>query len=171
MTRATGVAVAILTMLIPSCCHAFASPVVSAPSVEISSASVTIVTNDTQQFKASTGAAGATGATATVTAVVDPAVEEAHQQWLAGVGQAAARYGCTPDLIQQLPSETVAEVVSLYVQTAHKGSCLVLLPVSTNATSTRYSFASGGTVDGVEILYLSDVSRVRIWKGAEVTGD
>jgi len=168
MVRANGVAVAMLTVSILSCCHAFASPVVSAAGVSISPAGVTIVTKDAQQF---TATAGEAAATATVTAVVDPAVEEAHQQWLAGVAQAAARFGCGPDLIQQLPSETVAEVVNLYVQTAHKGTCLVLLPVSTNAASTWYSFASGGTVDGVEILYLSDVSRVRIWNGVEVTGN
>jgi hypothetical protein len=165
MARFTSVAAAILTVLIP---YALASPTVSAASVNISPASVTMVTKDAQQ---STATVDAAGASATVTTALDPTVEEAHQQWLAGVTQAAARFGCSPDLIQQLPSESVAEVVSLYVQTAHKGSCLVLLPVSTNAASTRYSFASGGTVDGVEILYLSDVSRVRIWNGAEVTGD
>jgi hypothetical protein len=46
-----------------------------------------------------------------------------------------------------------------------------LLPASTDAGSTSYSFASGGTIDGVPILYLSDVHRMRIWNGAEVSGE
>jgi hypothetical protein len=98
------------------------------------------------------------------------ALAEAHEQWLAGVAKAAESYGCNPELVQQQPNETVAEAVSVYAQTAAKGSCLVLLPISTDPTSIRYSFASGGTVDGVEIFYLSDVSKVRIWQGAPVEG-
>jgi hypothetical protein len=273
MSRATAAAVAILTVLILSCSHAFASPFASAATVAVSPASVTLVSKRTQQFTAivngvgtaaikwmvagvvggdarvgtisssglytapavasnsvvtltavaaldsrvlanaevtvavapavavvdpgvekahqqwlagavpavtSNSAAMLTGvaasnsrvsANAAVTVAVNPAVEEAHQQWLTGVTAAATRYGCSPDLIQQLPSETVADVVKLYAETAHKGSCLVLLPVSTDAGSTWYSFASGGTIDGVEILYLSDVNRMRIWNGVEVTGN
>jgi hypothetical protein len=266
MSRATAAAVAILTMLIPSCGHAFASPIASAATIKVNPASVTLVSKGTQQFTAivngvgtaairwtvggivggnaqvgtisSTGLyiapvvasntvfrltaveasdsrisgsaeitvvvdpgvekmrqqwpgsaaptvasnsmVGLTGvkasnsrasANAAVAVAVNPAVEEAHQQWLTGVAAAATRYGCSSDLIQQLPSETVTDVVKLYAQTAHKGSCLVLLPISTDAGSTWYSFASGGTIDGVEILYLSDVNRLRIWNGVEVTGN
>jgi hypothetical protein len=229
MSRAIGVVVAIFTVLIPSCCHAFASPDGRDVGIRISPANVTLVAKGTQQFMASMSGAGNTAlsvngagnaaiqwmvagvvggnahvgtisssglytapavasnsvvtltavvasnsrasANAVVTVVVNPAVEEAHQQWLAGVAEAAARYGCSPDLIQQLPSETVADVVKLYVQTAHKGSCLVLSPISTAAGPAWYSFASGGTIDGVEILYLSDVNQLRIWNGVEVTSD
>jgi hypothetical protein len=219
MPRAIGVVIGILTVLIPSCCHAFASPDGRDVSLRISPANVTLVAKGTQQFMASINEAGnaaiqwmvagvaggnahvgtispsglytapavasnsevtltavvasnnRVSANAAVTVVVNPAVEEAHQQWLAGVAQAAARYGCSPDLIQQLPSETVADVVKLYVQTAHKGSCLILSPTSTVAGPTWYSFASGGTIDGVEILYLSDANQSRIWNGVELTSD
>jgi hypothetical protein len=219
MPRAIGVVVAVLTVLIPSCCHAFAGPDGKDTSIKISPANVTLAAKGTQQFMASMSGAGSAAiqwtvagvaggnsqvgtisssglytapavasnsvvtltavvasnssisAKAAVTVVVDPAVEEAHQQWLAGVADAGARYGCGPDLIQQLPSETVADVVKLYVQTAHKGSCLVLTPISTDTGPIWYSFASGGTIDGVEILYLSDVNQLRIWNGIEVTVD
>jgi len=113
----------------------------------------------------------AVSAKATVVLKLDPAVSEAHEQWLAGVAQEAAHYGCAPQLIEQLPTESVTDVVKLFALTASKGTCLVLQPVSTDSTSIRYSFASGGSVDGIEIFYLSDVGRVRIWNGAAVSGN
>lgn len=113
----------------------------------------------------------AVSAKATVVVKLDPAVSEAHDQWLAGVAQEAAHYGCAPKLIEQLPTESVADAVKLFALTASKGTCLVLQPVSTNPTPNRYSFASGGTADGIEIFYLSDVGRVRIWNGAAVSGN
>jgi len=123
-----------------------------------------VVTVVTTSIKGSAGVAAAPAD--------DPAVLEARERWLAGVAEAASRFGCSPaSLIQQLPTESVAEVVKLFVLTSEQGACLVLLPVSTDPGSARYSFASGGKVDGVEIRYLSDVARPRIWNGVEVTGD
>ncbi len=110
-------------------------------------------------------------ASVTVILVEDPAVREAHEQWLAGVSKAATGFGCGPDLIQQLPTESVTEVLHLFALTARNGSCLVLLPVSTDPNAMRYSFASGGKIDGVEIRYLSDVGQMRVWNGAEATGN
>jgi hypothetical protein len=104
---------------------------------------------------------------ANVTVVEDPAVTEAHDRWLTGVAAAAAEHGCTGQLVQQLPTETVDDAVKLYLQVADEHACLVLQPVSTEPNAQRYSFASGGEVDGVSILYISDVNRMRIWNGAE----
>jgi len=219
MARITIVAAAILTALIPTCCHAFGETGQSAASVSINPASVTLVSKGSQKFKVVANGANSTqvkwmvagvvggnaqvgtisadgvytapavasttavtltavaasnsraSASAVVAVEVDPAVEEAHQKWLAGIAGAAVQYGCSGDLIQQLPTESVADVVKLYVETAQKGTCLVLLPVSTDATSVSYSLASGGTIDGVPILYLSDVHRMRIWNGVEVSGE
>jgi len=103
--------------------------------------------------------------------VPDPAIQEAHEHWLAGVVKAAAGFGCSPDLIQQLPTESVTDALHLFALTAKPGSCLVLSPVSTDPGSMRYSFASGGKIDGIEIRYLSDVGRIRIWNGAEAPGN
>lgn len=98
-------------------------------------------------------------------------LEEARERWLAGAADAAKDFGCAPDIIVQLPGETLADVVQLYALTAHEGSCLVLQPVSGDPAEMRYSLASGGQVDGVDILYISDVSRIRIWDGMPTAGD
>jgi len=110
-------------------------------------------------------------ASAPVTLAEDPAVEQAHEEWLAGAARAAAEFGCGPDLIQQLPTESVTDVIHLFALTATKGTCVVLLPVSTEPGSIRYSFASGGDVDGTEIHYLSDVGQMRIRNGVAVAGN
>lgn len=108
---------------------------------------------------------------ATVTVVDDPAVAAAHESWLEGVKAAAEEHHCEGNLVEQLPSETVDDAIKLYIQVATENTCLVLQPVSADAHSHRYSFASGGEKDGVNILYISDVSRIRIWNGAEVSTD
>ena len=110
-------------------------------------------------------------ATAEVSLSENAAVAAVHEQWLAGVAKAAASYGCSPKLIQQLPTESISDVVKLYGLTADKKTCLVLQPVSPDPTSMRYSLASGGQVDGVDILYLSDVGKVRIWDGTSGTAN
>ena len=97
-----------------------------------------------------------------------PADAERHQKWLDGLAEAGARNGCKAELIVQQPGETVEEVLRLYALTASEGSCLALFPVSTGTDPIRYSFASGGKIDGVEVYYLSDVSRIRIWTGVPV---
>jgi hypothetical protein len=107
---------------------------------------------------------------AKVTVIDNPIVDEAHERWLAGVADAAAEHGCQGELIQQLPTETVDEAIKLYLQVASSHTCLVLQPVSGQPNAQRYSFASGGEKDGVNILYISDVSQIRIWNGAEVAG-
>jgi hypothetical protein len=101
-------------------------------------------------------------------AVEDPADARRHQQWLEGLADAAARNGCNAELVIQQPNESVEEVLQLFTLTAREGSCLALFPISTAADPIRYSFASGGRVDGVEVRYLSDVSRIRIWNGIPV---
>lgn len=111
---------------------------------------------------------GNTRVVATVEVVEDSAAEEAHAQWLSGVSAAAAEHGCDPNLVLQSPTESVEDAVKIYLQVASEHTCLVLQPVSTNAGSMRYSFASGGEVDGVNIVYISDVSRMRMWNGAEI---
>ena len=105
---------------------------------------------------------------AKISVVEDPAVEDAHAQWLAGVAAAAAQHGCDPNLILQSPAESVDQAIKIYLQVASEHSCLVLQPVSADAGPIRYSFSSGGEVDGVNILYISDVSRMRIWNGEEI---
>jgi hypothetical protein len=105
---------------------------------------------------------------ASVSVVEDPAAEEAHAQWLAGVAAAAAQHGCDPNLVLQSPTESVAEAVKIYLQVASEHTCLVLQPISTGTGSMRYSFSSGGEVDGINVVYISDVSRMRIWNGKEI---
>jgi hypothetical protein len=109
-------------------------------------------------------------ATATLT-IFDPAVFAAHDQWLDGVAEAAASYGCTNVSVQEEETESIPEVINRFGQSASEGSCLVLWPISTDPTSNRYSLAWGGTIDGKDILYISDVSQMRIWNGIEVTGN
>jgi hypothetical protein len=105
--------------------------------------------------------------TASVT-VFDPAIQAAHSEWLAGVAAAAATYGCDNPLVEQQSTESVSAAISRFGLTATEGSCLVLLPVSTIEGSLRYSIAWGGTVNGIDILYISDVSQMRVWNGAAV---
>ena len=88
-----------------------------------------------------------------------------HEQWLAGASAAAKQFGCTKVAVEQQPNETLADAVKLFGLVATQGSCLVLSPVSTNLRSTRYSFANGGKLNGIDVLYISDLPRARIWKG------
>ena len=111
---------------------------------------------------------GTLSATATIT-ITDQAVIEAHNQWLDGVAAAAASYGCTNISIQQQESESLPEVIDRFGTAGTEGGCLVLWPISTDPTSLRYSLAWGGTLDGKDILYITDVSQMRIWNGEEVT--
>jgi len=104
------------------------------------------------------------------TGAISPGLTEAHEKWLVGAPAAARSHGCSEGLITQLPSESVAEVVKLFALTGNKETCIILQPVSTDPDSMRYSFASGGKVDGLEIRYLSDVGKLRIWNGVEVGG-
>jgi hypothetical protein len=104
-------------------------------------------------------------AASTTAATNAEAIAQMHEQWLAGVTKAAQRFGCNPELIEQLPSENVAEAVKFFSQTAKPGSCLVLQPISQYVGPVRYSLASGGTVDGVQIRSISDVPQVRIHNG------
>jgi len=106
--------------------------------------------------------------TASVT-VFDPAIVAAHSEWLAGVAAAAATYGCENPLIEQQSTESVDAAISRFGLAANEGNCLVLSPVSTVAGSLRYSIAWGGTVNSKDILYISDVSQMRVWNGAAVT--
>jgi hypothetical protein len=101
----------------------------------------------------------------------DPAILEAHQRWINGAVEAAAIYGCTHPIIQQGTTEDVAEALKVYLQTADRSSCLILSPISSDPESTRYSYAWGGNVDGVDIYYISDVSRPRILLGTPVSGE
>lgn len=111
---------------------------------------------------------GRTRVIAKVSIVEDPAVEDAHLRWLAGVAAAAVQHGCDPNLIQQAPTESVGDAVKIYLSAASEHTCLVLQPVSADPGPMRYSFASGGEVDGIDIVYISDVSRMRIWNGQEI---
>ena len=95
-------------------------------------------------------------------------ISEAREQWLLGAMKAALRFGCTPDSIQQLSSESVDDAIRYFGQTARPGACLILAPFSNDPASMRYSFATGGKVDGIEILYLSDVPEARIQHGSAV---
>ena len=101
----------------------------------------------------------------------DPAVVAAHDQWLAGVADAADSYGCSDVSVQQQSTESVNDVIDRFGQTASEGSCLVLWPISTDPTVIRYSFAWGGTIDGKDIFFISDVSQMRIWNGENATGN
>ncbi len=88
-----------------------------------------------------------------------------HEQWLAGATAAAKQFGCTKVAVEQQPNETIADAVKLFGLVATQGSCLVLAPVSTNTRTLRYSFARGGKVDGIDLLYISDTSTVKVWNG------
>jgi hypothetical protein len=109
-------------------------------------------------------------ATATLS-IVDPAVAGAHDQWLSGVAEAAASYGCTDVSVQQEETESIPDVIDRFGQSASEGSCLVLWPISTDPTVTLYSLAWGGTIDGKDIFYISDISQMRIWNSIEATGN
>lgn len=101
----------------------------------------------------------------------DPAILDAHQRWIDGASEAAAIYGCTHPVVQQDGTESVADALKVYVLTADKSSCLILSPVSSDPESNRYSYAWGGNVDGVDIYYISDVSRPRILMGTPASGE
>ena len=101
----------------------------------------------------------------------DPAILEAHQRWIDGAVEAAAVYGCAHPTIQQGSTEGVAEALKVYLLTADKSSCLILSPISSDSESNRYSYAWGGNVDGVDIYYISDVSRPRILLGTPAPGE
>jgi hypothetical protein len=100
--------------------------------------------------------------------IFDPAVVQAHNNWLAGLPNAARIYGCTSVAVLQQSTQTVDDAIADFAQTANEGSCLALWPISTDPTVLRYSFAWGGVADGKDIFYLSDIDQLRIWNGAEV---
>jgi hypothetical protein len=105
-------------------------------------------------------------AKASIAIIENPALVEAHEQWLAGVSEAAASFGCDEVAVQQQERESLADAVKLFTLTAaSKKACLVLSPISTDPGSKRYSFAWGGQVDGIDVYYISDVGRMRIWQG------
>jgi hypothetical protein len=138
-----------------------ASGLYTAPSV-IPSSNVTITAVDASDSQAS--------ATASI-GFFDPTAVAAHYQWLSDVANAAASYGCTDISVQQQPTESITDVIDRFGQTASEGSCLVLWPISTDPEVIRYSFAWGGTVDSKDILFISDVSQMRIWNGEAATGN
>jgi hypothetical protein len=98
-----------------------------------------------------------------------PEVTEMHDQWLAGATAAAKQFGCTNVAVEQQPNESIADAVKLFGLVATEGSCLVLAPVSTNTRTVRYSFARGGKVDGIDLLYISDTSTLKVWNGVSQT--
>jgi hypothetical protein len=112
-----------------------------------------------------------TSTVAQIKVLDDPAILEAHQKWIEGAVEAAAIYGCAHPTIQQNTSESVAEALKVYLLTADKSSCLILSPISPDPESNRYSYAWGGNVDGVDIYYISDVSRPRILLGTPAPGE
>jgi hypothetical protein len=112
-----------------------------------------------------------TSTVAQIKVLDDPAILEAHQKWIEGAVEAAANYGCAHPTIQQNTSESVAEALKVYLLTADKSSCLILSPISPDPESNRYSYAWGGNVDGVDIYYISDVSRPRILLGTPAPGE
>lgn len=114
---------------------------------------------------------GRTSTVAQIKVLDDPAILEAHQKWIEGAVEAAAIYGCAHPTIQQNTSESVAEALKVYLLTADKSSCLILSPISADPELNRYSYAWGGNVDGVDIYYISDVSRPRILLGNPVSGE
>ena len=113
---------------------------------------------------ATTAATPTQSASAIVTYIYPVDVEAAHADWLAGIEDVARTYGCTA-VIQQYASESIADVVTRFASIASPGSCLILSPISTDATNLRYSFAWGGNIGGNDILYISDVGVIRIWSG------
>jgi hypothetical protein len=114
---------------------------------------------------------GRTATIAQITVLDDPAILEAQKKWIDGAVEAAAIYGCTHPTIQQATTESVAEALKVYLLTADKSSCLILSPISADPESNRYSYAWGGNVDGVDIYYISDVSRPRILLGTPAPGE
>lgn len=111
-------------------------------------------------------------AKASIAIIENPALVEAHEQWLAGVSEAAASFGCDEVAVQQQERESLADAVKLFTLTAaSKKACLVLSPISTDPGSKRYSFAWGGQVDGIDVYYISDVGRMRIWQGDPTPGE
>jgi hypothetical protein len=110
----------------------------------------------------------AASASASVT-IFDPAVDKAHEEWLAGVSEAATTYGCTDVSVQQQPTEPLKDVITVFDLKASQGSCLVLWPVSSDPASLRYSFAWGGTVGGKDLFYISDTGQMRIWNGTPMS--
>jgi len=103
--------------------------------------------------------------------ILDPAIAAASDQWLAGVAEAAASDGCTDVSVQQEEAESIPDVIVRFGQSASEGSCLVLWPISTDPSVNLYSLAWGGTIDGKDIFYISDISQMRIWNSIEVTGN
>jgi len=73
--------------------------------------------------------------------------------------------------VQQQSTESIAEVIDRFGSTASEGSCMVLWPISTDPTVNLYSLAWGGTIDGKDIFYISDISVMRIWNGIDVPGN
>lgn len=114
---------------------------------------------------------GRTAIVAQIKVLDDPAILEAQKKWIDGAVEAAAIYGCTHPTIQQGTTESVAEALKVYLLTADKSSCLILSPISADPESNRYSYAWGGNVDGVDIYYISDVSRPRILLGTPAPGE
>ena len=111
-------------------------------------------------------------AKASLSIVENPELVEAHDQWLAGVSEAAASFGCDEVAVQQQEREALADAVKLFTLTATgTKACLVLSPISTDPASRRYSFAWGGQVDGIDVYYISDVGQMRIWQGAPASGE
>ena len=111
-------------------------------------------------------------AKASLSIIENPELIEAHEQWLAGVSEAAASFGCDEVAVQQQENETLADAVKLFtLRATGKKDCLVLLPISGDAASRRYSFAWGGQVDGIDVYYISDVGRMRIWQGDPTPGE
>jgi len=105
-------------------------------------------------------------AKASISIIENPELVEAHEQWLAGVSEAAASFGCDEVAVQQQENESLADAVKLFtLRATGKKDCLVLSPISGDAASRRYSFAWGGQVDGIDVYYISDVGRMRIWQG------
>ena len=128
----------------------------------VPSSTVTVTAADASDSKAF--------ATATLS-IVDPAVAAGKDQWLSGVAEAAASDGCTDVTVQQEETESISGVLDRFGRTASEGSCLVLWPISTDPSATVYSLAWGGTIDGKDIFYISDVSEMRIWNSVDVTGN
>ena len=120
---------------------------------------------------AATDAADISASASAIVTVDDPAIIESQEQWIAGAPAAAASYGCAGPPVQQQPTETIAAVIARFGLKAQEGGCIVLWPVSSTAGSLRYSLAWGGVIGGKDILYISDVSRPRIWNGIEVANN
>jgi hypothetical protein len=103
--------------------------------------------------------------------IITPAALEAHEQWQAGVAEAAASYGCLDISVQQQSTESITDAINRFGLTASEGSCLVLWPISTDPGSIWYSLAWGGTIDAKDVLYISDVGQMRIWNGVPVAAN